>query len=115
MTPPKVRALKQRRHILPLLETDRIWAAYALGDLDDGLFQQQPAPVILPTDRQVGKVSGGAGSALTPNIKGMSGSHGPNTRTAISIHVRRAAYALTASWIEMCGCGCCACFRPQSA
>ncbi len=40
---------------------------------DDGLFQQQPAPVILPANRQVGKVSGGVGSALTPNIKGMTG------------------------------------------
>lgn len=39
----------------------------------DGLFQQQPAPVLLPQNRQVGKVSGGAGSALTPNIKGMTG------------------------------------------
>ena len=35
-----VRTLTDRVEIRSLLERDRIWAAYALGDLDDGLFEQ---------------------------------------------------------------------------
>ena len=34
-----VRALGARAEIRALLERDRIWAGYALGDLDDGLFE----------------------------------------------------------------------------
>jgi hypothetical protein len=41
--------------------------------VEDGLFQQQPATAVLPAGRQVGKVSGGAGSTVTPSIQGMSG------------------------------------------
>jgi hypothetical protein len=39
----------------------------------DGLVQQQPATAVLAADRQAGKVSGGAGSALTPSIIGLDG------------------------------------------
>ena len=40
MSSPQVRALTDRAEIRLLLERDRIWAAYALGDLDDGMFEQ---------------------------------------------------------------------------
>ena len=36
----QVRTLTDRSEIQSLLERDRIWAAYALGDLDDGMFEQ---------------------------------------------------------------------------
>lgn len=39
----------------------------------DGLFQQQPADPVLPVDRQVGKVTGGAGSPITPSIRDLDG------------------------------------------
>ena len=37
---PTVRALTDRTHIQSILEHDRVWSAYALGDLDDGMFEQ---------------------------------------------------------------------------
>ena len=40
MSSLSVRALTDRVEIRTLLERERIWAAYALGDLDDGLFAQ---------------------------------------------------------------------------
>lgn len=39
----------------------------------DGLFQQQPAPLVLGAARQVEKVSGGTGTTITPSIRGLSG------------------------------------------
>jgi hypothetical protein len=40
MSPLPLRALTDRAEIRSPLERDRIWAAYALGDLDDGMFEQ---------------------------------------------------------------------------
>jgi GNAT superfamily N-acetyltransferase len=34
-----VRALTERSQILPVLETDRLYAAYAIGDLEPGMFE----------------------------------------------------------------------------
>ncbi len=37
---PRVRTLTDRREIRTLLEQERVWMAYALGDLEDGMFEQ---------------------------------------------------------------------------
>ncbi|TMC61060.1 MAG: GNAT family N-acetyltransferase [Chloroflexi bacterium] len=40
VSPARVRRLTDRREIQAILEQDRPWAAYALGDLDDGMFER---------------------------------------------------------------------------
>src|SRR5205823_1796694 len=40
MSLPEARVLTDKAEIRALLERDRVWAAYSLGDLDDGMFEQ---------------------------------------------------------------------------
>ncbi len=43
-----------------------------LSDANDGLFQQLPAAPVLAANRQVEKLTGGAGTTVTPTIRGRS-------------------------------------------
>ncbi len=43
-----------------------------LSDANDGLFQQLPAALVLAANRQVEKLTGGAGTTVTPTIRGRS-------------------------------------------
>ncbi len=47
-------------------------ASAGLSATGDGLFQQQPAGLVLPADRQVEKLSGGVGTTVTPSVRGRS-------------------------------------------
>jgi GNAT superfamily N-acetyltransferase len=60
-------ALTSRAEILEFLETDRLYAAYAIGDLEPGLFEQSEWFGVAPSAPAVG--TGEAGSAAGGRLR----------------------------------------------